>query len=47
MGWMLEGLDAAGRQRAIDGLHETMRDHETDAGVVFGSAAWTISARHG
>jgi SAM-dependent methyltransferase len=44
MGWMLEGLDATGRQRAIDSLHATMRDHETDAGVVFGSAAWTITA---
>jgi hypothetical protein len=44
MGWMLEGLDAVGRQRAIDGLHATMQDHTTDAGVVFGSAAWTITA---
>jgi SAM-dependent methyltransferase len=47
MGWMLEGLDAPGRQRAIDGLHATMRDHETQVGVVFGSAAWTITATRG
>ena len=44
MGWMLEGLDDAGRTRAIDELRATMAAHETGGGVVFGSAAWTIRA---
>jgi SAM-dependent methyltransferase len=44
MGWMLNGLDDAGRARAIDALHATMAAHETADGVVFGSAAWTIRA---
>lgn len=44
MGWMLEGLDAAGRARATDALHRTMVSHATSDGVVFDSAAWTIHA---
>ena len=44
MGWMLEGLDEAGRARAIDALHATMAAHETPDGVLFESAAWTIQA---
>lgn len=44
MGWMLDGLDDAGRSRAVDGLRATMAAHETPDGVVFGSAAWTIRA---
>ena len=44
MGWMLEGLDDAGRGRAVDALRATMAAHETSDGVVFGSAAWTIRA---
>ena len=44
MGWMLEGLDAAGRARAIDALHATMAAHETPDGVLFESAAWTTRA---
>jgi len=44
MGWMLNGLDDAGRSRAVDGLRATMAAHETPKGVVFGSAAWTIRA---
>ena len=44
MGWMLEGLDDAGRARAIDALHATMSAHETPGGVMFDSAAWTIQA---
>jgi SAM-dependent methyltransferase len=44
MGWMLEGLDAAARTRAVDALHATMNAHETPDGVLFGSAAWTIRA---
>ena len=44
MGWMLEGLDDAGRTRAIDALRATMAAHETPDGVLFESAAWTIQA---
>ena len=44
MGWMLQGLDDNGRARAVGGLRTTMAAHETSAGVVFGSAAWTITA---
>jgi len=44
MGWMLDGLDDAGRARAIDGLRTTLTAHESSDGVVFGSAAWLISA---
>jgi SAM-dependent methyltransferase len=44
MGWMLEGLDAAGRARAIDALHATMTAHTTPDGVVFESAAWIVEA---
>ena len=43
-GWMLEGLDGAGRARAVDGLRATMAAHETADGVLFGSAAWTVRA---
>ena len=44
MGWMLEGLDDDERTRAVEDLRSTMRAHETDDGVVFGSAAWTVRA---
>jgi SAM-dependent methyltransferase len=44
MGWMLEGLDDAGRSRALDALHATMSAHQTPDGVLFDSAAWTIRA---
>lgn len=44
MGWMLEGLDDAGRSRAVDALHATMAAHQTPDGVLFESAAWTIHA---
>ena len=45
LGWMLEGLDQAGRRRALDALHVTMAAHETPAGVLYDSAAWLIGAR--
>jgi SAM-dependent methyltransferase len=44
MGWMLQGLDDAGRSRAVDALYATMAAHQTPDGVLFGSAAWTIHA---
>jgi SAM-dependent methyltransferase len=45
LGWMLGGLDEVGRARARDALHTTLRDHETEDGVLLGSAAWLITAR--
>ena len=42
--WMLEGIDADGRARAVEALAATMRDHETSAGVEFGSAMWLVTA---
>ena len=42
--WMLRGLDGAGRQRALDALARTMREHETADGVTFGSATWLVTA---
>jgi SAM-dependent methyltransferase len=44
MGWMLEGLDDSGRRRALGDLHATTAAHATADGVLFGSAAWLISA---
>ncbi len=44
MGWMIEGLDAAGRARASDSLHATMAAHATPDGVLYESAAWIIEA---
>ena len=44
MGWMLEGLDEAGRGRAVAALHAAMAAHETPDGVLFDSAAWIIEA---
>lgn len=44
LGWMLQGLDAAGRSRAADALHTTLAAHETDHGVVYRSATWLVTA---
>jgi SAM-dependent methyltransferase len=44
MGWMLEGLDDAGRVRAIEALHTTMDTHATPDGVLFESAALVTTA---
>lgn len=44
LGWMLEGLDDAGRTRALDALRATIADHETRDGVLYRSAAWLITA---
>lgn len=43
-GWMLEGLDDAGRRRALDDLHARMVAHESPRGVEFGSAMWLVTA---
>lgn len=42
--WMLEGLDTAGRRRALTDLHASMREHESERGVEYGSAMWLITA---
>ena len=44
LGWMLHGLDDAGRARALEALRVTASAHETGAGVVFDSATWIITA---
>jgi hypothetical protein len=45
MGWMLQGLDAAGRDRALADLRETISRHETEGGeVCFDSATWLVTA---
>jgi len=43
--WMLEGLDDAGRSRALDDLRARMVAHESQRGVEFGSAMWLVTAR--
>jgi hypothetical protein len=45
LGWMLEGLDGAGRTRALEALRATVAAHETDRGVIYESATWIIRAR--
>lgn len=46
LGWMLDGLDAAGRGRALDALHATVAAHSTADGVLYESGAWLIRATH-
>jgi SAM-dependent methyltransferase len=43
--WLLADLDEAGKAEALDGLRATIAAHETADGVVFGSAAWVVTAR--
>ena len=45
MGWMLQGLDHAGRQTALDILNATLSAHDTGHGVFYESATWVIQAR--
>ncbi len=44
LGWMLDGLDDEGRERALQDLRATIAAHLGDDGVVFGSSVWTIRA---
>ena len=44
-GWMLEGLDEAGRSVALDALRTTTAAHQTAHGVTFASATWITTAR--
>ena len=41
---MLEGLDTATKERAVERLRATLVEHETDRGVWFDSRAWIVSA---
>jgi SAM-dependent methyltransferase len=42
---MVADLDEATKARALDNLRATVAAHETPEGVVFGSAAWVVTAR--
>ena len=42
---MTHDLDEADTARALDAVHQVLRDHETPEGVLIGSAAWLITAR--
>lgn len=44
LGWMLKGLDASGRDRALKALRATLQAHLTPDGIQFASAAWIIRA---
>jgi hypothetical protein len=44
MGWMLQGLDEAGQQLALNNLRSTLTAHDTGHGVLFDSATWLIKA---
>lgn len=44
LAWMLQDLDEASTRRALHALHRTMADHEGPDGVLFGSAAWLVTA---
>jgi SAM-dependent methyltransferase len=41
---LLDGLDADDTTRALDELRATVDAHDTEDGVIFGSAAWIIHA---
>ena len=44
MGWMLHGLDDAGRGRALRNLRATVDAHDTGHRVCYDSATWIITA---
>lgn len=44
LAWMMQGLDEATSKRALNDLYRTMASHEGPKGVVFGSAAWLVTA---
>jgi SAM-dependent methyltransferase len=44
-GWMLDGLDDAGRAAALDALRATTDAHQGPDGVTFASATWITTAR--
>jgi SAM-dependent methyltransferase len=44
---LLQDVDDEMRQTAIDNLRATIAAHDTGRGIMFGSAAWLITARKG
>jgi hypothetical protein len=44
LGWMLEGLDDAGRSEALDALQANLNEHDTGRGIFYESAVWTVRA---
>lgn len=44
-GWMLNGLDESGQERAKDNLRASLESHEGSDGVTYGSAAWLVTAK--
>lgn len=42
---LTQDLDEARKAAALDALHATLVEHETDDGVLFGGSAWFIRAR--
>ena len=44
-GWMLDGLDDAGRDAALAALRTTITEHAGDQGVTYECATWVVSAR--
>ena len=44
MGWMLDGLDDTGRERALNALTATLTAHAGTDGITFASGAWLIHA---
>jgi SAM-dependent methyltransferase len=43
-GWLISSLPPWSRGRALNALHEVVCAHETEDGVLFGSAAWVVTA---
>jgi SAM-dependent methyltransferase len=43
-GWMLDGLDDAGRARALTDLRASLTAHQGGDGVAYDSAAWLVTA---
>jgi SAM-dependent methyltransferase len=43
--WLLADLDEATKAEALEGLRATIAAHQTADGIVFGSAAWVVTAR--
>jgi SAM-dependent methyltransferase len=44
-GWMMDGLDEAGRAKALGDLRASLAAHQTARGVVYDSATWIVTAR--
>jgi hypothetical protein len=44
-GWLRDGLDEAGRDRADEALRATIAEHTGDRGVAFQSSTWIIEAQ--